>query len=201
MKEILHKVNRDRRWAIGAVAILTLVLAACFPHAAAHAAGLSALGLGGVGFAGSILDAQTLLSDAQAITATALSTNVFDQGLAGNQLSSGEPMCIQITVDVAAKLSAGNETYQFQIVQSANNDLSAADVLLETVTAFVTKAVLVKGYRLILPIPPALMNKRYLGLNYVTGGTGPTITVTAEIIPLKFAQNDLIYPKNFVITS
>lgn len=148
-----------------------------------------------------ITDAQSLLSDAQALAATGLSTNTLDNVIAGNKISTGEKMAVVITVDVAADLASGDETYQFQLIQSANANLSSADVLLETVAAFITKAVLVKGYRLVIPIPPGLVSKRYLGLNYVLGGTTPSITVTSSVIPLSFVQDEQVYPKNFIITS
>lgn len=148
-----------------------------------------------------ILDAQLLLSDAQALTATALSTNTIDNTIAGNNFSTGEKMAVCFTVDVAADFTTGDETYQFQLIQSANSNLSSADVLVETTVAYITASKLVKGYRLVIPVPPELITKRYFGVNYVLAGTTPLLTVTAELVPLIFAQAEHLYPKNFTITS
>ena len=60
-----------------------------------------------------MMDAQTLLSDAQALTATAVSTNSYDKGAAGNDIANGQPLGIEITVDVAADFTSANETYVF----------------------------------------------------------------------------------------
>lgn len=148
-----------------------------------------------------IQDAQTLLSDAQALTATAYSTNTYDSGAAGNKISVGEPLCVVITVDVAADATTGDETYQFALVQSANANLSSHDVLVATDTSFITRATLVAGYTLILPFPPGLKTKRYLGIRYVLGGTTPTLTVTASIVPLNQGIDaQTHYPKGYTIS-
>lgn len=192
----------DRRYSLlqqmQMVAVLCLLLVAFLTH---NAFAVGATGLVGVGFGGMITDAQCTLSDAQALTVTAYSTNTFDTLLAGNNIAAGEPLAIMFTVDVAAKLSDADETYQFGVIQSANANLSSEDVLIQTTTAFLTKAVLVAGYKFALPIPPHSKTKRYLGVKYTLGGTNPAVTVTSSIVPLAFVQNDIVYPKNFTISS
>lgn len=147
-----------------------------------------------------IQDAQTLLSDAQALTATAVSTNTYDTGAAGNEIIAGEPLCIVFTVDVAADTASGDETYQFQAIQSANANLSSQDVLVQTDTSFITRATLIAGYKLVLAIPPGLKTKRYLGARYVLGGTTPTLTVTAALVPLNMVEVQKSYPKGYTIS-
>lgn len=146
------------------------------------------------------LDSQLLLSDAQALTATAVSTNTIDTALATNEIGAGEPMAMVFTVDVAADATTGDETYQFQVIQSANANLSSQDVLVQSDTSFVTRATLVAGYKLVLPLPPGLKSKRYLGARYVLGGTTPTVTVTAVLQPLAMVQMDANYPDNITIS-
>lgn len=146
-----------------------------------------------------IQDAQTLLSDAQALTATAVSTNTYDTGAAANDIAAGEPLCIIFTIDVAADATTGDETYQFQAIQSANANLSSQDVLVQTDTSFITRATLVAGYKLVLPIPPGLKSKRYLGARYVLAGTTPTATVTAAIVPLNMVDMQKSYAKGYTI--
>ena len=148
------------------------------------------------------VDAQTLLSDAQALTATAVSTNTMDMGnvTPKNEVGTGEPIALVIGVDVAADATTADETYQFQLVQSANADLSAQDVLLQKDTAYITRATLVAGYQLVIPVPVDLVTKRYLGARYVLGGTTPSVTVTAMIVPLKNVRSGKLYAKGYVIS-
>ena len=146
------------------------------------------------------IDSQCLLSDAQALTASAYSTNTYDSGAAGNEIGAGEPLCAVITVDTAADTASGDETYQFSLVQSANANLSSHDVLVATDTSFITRAVLVAGYKLVIPLPPGMKSKRYLGIRYTLGGTTPSVTVTAEIQPQNMVQMNNVYPDGFTIS-
>lgn len=177
---------------LAAVAVVALLA----PH---NPNTLTAFGTGISGFAGMVIDSQCRLSSAQALTATGVSTNTYDSGAAGNAVGIGEPLCIAFTVDVAADHTTGDETVQFQVIQSANADLSSQDVLAQTDTSFLTATKLVAGYKLYLPIPPSLKSKRYLGARYVLGGTTPSITVTAEIQPLSMVQNDQTYASGYSV--
>lgn len=146
-----------------------------------------------------ILDAQTLLSDAQAITADAVSTNTYDCGATTPQRSigAGEPLAVVVTVDVAADSTTGDETYSFEVIQSANANLSSADVLIARTVA---AADLTAGAQVVIPIPPGAQTKQYLGLNYNVGGTTPTITCTAYILPQNFAPQIRSYADGFTIS-
>jgi len=146
------------------------------------------------------LDSQLLLSDAQALTATAVSTNTIDTALATNEIGTGEPMALVFVVDTAADTVSGDETYQFQLIQSANANLSSQDVLLQTDTAFITRSYLVAGAKVVIPIPAGMKTKRYLGARYVLGGTTPSVTVTAFIQPLNMVQMDNNYPDGITIS-
>ena len=145
----------------------------------------------------SIMDAQTLLWDSAALTASAVSTNTYDTGAAGNDISIGEPLALELTVDVAADHTTGNETYEFRVIQSANADLSSADVLCSRVISY---ADLTAGKRQVIPIPPGSITKRYLGADCVLAGTTPTITVTASIKPMSMIENQKHYPKGYTIS-
>lgn len=143
------------------------------------------------------LDAQTLLWDATALSADAESTNAYDLALTTNDPSKGEPLVAVITVDVAADYTTGNETYQFNVIQSANSNLSSPDVLLERVIA---AADLTAGSIHIMPIPQDAITKRYLGLQYDGGGTTPTITVTGWICPASMIHVWDPQPNGYTIT-
>ena len=147
-------------------------------------------------------DLATILSDSQALTATAYSTNAMDMGNSTpkNDVGSGEGLALVINVEVAADATTGDETYQFQLIQSANANLSSEDVILETTTAYITRATLVAGYQLTIPIPADLVTKRYIGAKYTLGGTTPTLTVSASIVPRKFLKTGRIYAKGYTVS-
>lgn len=144
-----------------------------------------------------MMDAQTLLSDAQALTATAVSTNSYDKGAAGNDIAAGEPLGIELTVDVAADITSGNETYVFSPCDDDNAALSSAAALYACTLA---AALLTAGAQFVLPIPKGLSTQRYLGLAYTLGGTTPTITVTASIKPLSLCEGRAVYADNVTIS-
>lgn len=145
-----------------------------------------------------INDAQALLWDAVALSADAVSTNTYDSGAAGNEIAQGEPLCLEITVDVAADSTTGNETYLFNVIQSENADLSSPDILIgRTILA----ADLIAGSKHVIPIPAGAKTKRYLGAAFDGGGTTPTITVTAFIRPLAQGRDgQKHYPKGYTIS-
>lgn len=133
------------------------------------------------------IDANLLLSDAQAVAATGFSTNTIDLSTMTPQrdVAVGEQLGVLITVDVAADAGTGDETYTFQFVQSANANLSSPDVLAQIAIA---RATLVAGYGFFLPIPWNQITKRYIGMQYTLGGTTPSITVTAFLQPACLAS-------------
>lgn len=128
------------------------------------------------------VDAQMLLSDAQALTATAFSTNTIDLASMTPQRDPGvgEPLEVNIQVDVAADFTTGDETYTFQFVQSANANLSSPDILVQEV---VLASALTAGAGFTIAIPQGRITKRYIGLQYTLAGTTPTVTVTAFVQP------------------
>lgn len=153
-----------------------------------------------------IMDQLLLLSDAQAFSATGLSTNTIDLGnvTPKRQIGDGEPMAVTIVVDVAADFTTGDETYAFQVVQSAADTLTTPTILAAEAyiaTGALISTLLVAGYSMVLPIPAGMPLQRYLGLNLVLAGNTPTITITAWLGPWKFtAVKPQTYAKGFTIT-
>lgn len=145
-----------------------------------------------------ICDALLLLSDAQAVTADAVSTNTIDLGASSpsREIGTGEPLVVLITVDVAADITTGDETYAFEVIQSANANLSSPTVVNRRV---LTAAQLAAGAIFAMPIPPGTPSARYLGMNYDVGGTTPTMTVTAQVVPQSFVDQIKPYAKNYVV--
>ena len=117
-----------------------------------------------------LLDQQALFSAAQAITATAASTNVIDTG---SNKDGDIPLLIQVVEGF------NNLTSLTVTVQTDDNSAfsSAADVLSMTIPL----ASLVLGYKSPVITLPMKM-ERYIRLNYTVTGTAPTTgKVTAGI--------------------
>lgn len=138
-----------------------------------------------------ILDAQTRLSDAQALTASAASTNYYDLG-SDRDIGSGEPLAVLVSVDVAADATSGDETYAFALVTDDNTSFSSADTIMAISPG---RAQLVAGSQWVIPIPYA--NERYIRLQNNLGGTTPSITITVDIVPMSMLDKKANYPSGF----
>ena len=148
------------------------------------------------------IDALLTVSDAQAITADAVSTNTIDLGnpTVKNRIGSGEPMAFLVTVDVSADGTTGDETYAFEVISSASANLSSPTVLNRRAFVAGQHTQLTAGTRLVLAVPSGTPTQRYLGLNYDVGGTTPTITVTAALMPLSMAEESITnYAKGYTV--
>tara|TARA_R110000824_G_scaffold264900_1_gene453753 strand:+ start:288 stop:713 length:426 start_codon:yes stop_codon:yes gene_type:complete len=139
-----------------------------------------------------IVDSKLELSNAQALTATAVSTNVLP--VSGN-IGPGEPMAVAVTVNVAADTTTGDETYQF-VLQTATDAAFTSAINLITTEAFAGSALL-KGKTFMVPV--GSNNLAYLRMSYVLGGTTPTITVDAHLQPQSMIDNKSDLPVNYVI--
>jgi len=149
-----------------------------------------------------ILDSQNQFSDAQAVTADAVGTNVIDLTKA-EVLAAGEPMCVLFTVDVAADQTTGDEDYTFDVevatdaAQTTGRQLIGRRVFESgTPVAPAQDAdLLVAGFQFIIPLPnlTAGETERYLGVRYDVAGTTPTITVTAFLQPMSMVQANRVF--------
>lgn len=141
------------------------------------------------------LDKQLQFSDAQAVTSTAASTNYIDFGVDGN-VGIGEPMAVVVIVDVALDDTTGDETYVISLEADDNSSFSsAATILSKTVTRGDAA-----GTKYVLPIPADTSAERYLQVKYTHGGTSPTGTYTAFLIPQSMIQNSVVYADGFTIS-
>lgn len=117
-----------------------------------------------------IKDAFLILSDKQAVTTTAVSTNTIDLSATTPQRNLGG-IALHLYTSVTETVTAsGAATVVFALIQSDNADLSSADVLYQT--AAIGKAALVAGAVPLLISLPYNITKRYIGVSY-TVATGP----------------------------
>jgi hypothetical protein len=154
------------------------------------------------------IDANLLFSDAQAVTADTVGTNVVDINVAAS-IGSGEPMAVVFVVDVAADQTTGDEDYTFEVEYATNAAQTTGRQLIGrrvfesgTPTAPAQDAdLLVAGYMFSIPIPPvsAAEDERYIGIRYDVTGTTPTITVTSYLVPMSFIPQMTAYPNGYTV--
>lgn len=122
-----------------------------------------------------LFDAKLLMSNQQAITATAASTDIIDRGDANDVGRAGDiPLCIQVTEDFDNLTSLAIE------LQTDSDSAFGSATTLFTVTVLL--ADLVAGYQIpVITLPQH--TERYLRANYTVVGTAPTTgKVTAGIV-------------------
>lgn len=112
-----------------------------------------------------IIDAQLELSDAQAVTASAASTNVIDLTATAPNLGQGsQDLYLQVICDTTADSSGDAATLDIALQDSANNS-SFANVLASVQLA---EASVTAGTTLfITKLPPNL--RRYIRVYYTVG--------------------------------
>ena len=157
-----------------------------------------------------ITDVFERLAASQAITATAVGTNVKDLTTDRN-IGSGEPMCVVFNIEVAAKVSATDEKYTFDVETCSDAAQTLARRLMGRRLFSATPTLpeeegtlLVAGFVFIIPLPSLALaeTERYLGLRCTTSGTTPTVTYTAYLQPLKMATLNIpaAYPRGYTFT-
>ena len=148
-----------------------------------------------------ITDALLQLADAQAVTASANSTNTIDLSVA-RDIGPGEPLEFDITVDQTVTAS-GSATVTFQVISSAAAALTSPTVLMQTDA--IGKAELTAGRRPIrLRVPPSILaaqpiGQRYLGV-YFAVGTGPLTAGKFTVNGVRDGQDvGKYYPSGFTV--
>lgn len=141
------------------------------------------------------LDSQLQFSDAQALTATAVSTNVVDLS-EDRDIGKGEPMAVVVSVGVAADYTTTDETYQFAIQTDDNEGFSSPTVI--TQTAAINGDELTAGTLVVIPL--GYTNERYLRINNVLAGTTPSVTIDAYLQPMSMIDGVTDYASGYSIT-
>lgn len=134
-----------------------------------------------------IIDKSLQVSDAQAVTASAASTDVIDTGVANRAIGTDTSLALSITVDESATAS-GAATVTFSLQDSADNS-TFADVV---ASAAIGKAALTAGKQPVLfKLPNGL--RRYLRV-YYTVATGPLTAGKFSAQIVMNGQNNVAYP-------
>lgn len=133
-----------------------------------------------------IFSKQEMFSEAQALTTTAASTNIIDLGAPGTVLGApvardqdvgkGRPIQIYAGLDVAA----GGTSPTISAALQADNDVAFGSATTIQTAPTITDGA--AGARIALFVLPEGVSERYIRINYTTGGTTPTHTVTAGVV-------------------
>lgn len=140
-----------------------------------------------------MLDNETTLSEEQAVTASAISTDVYDLGEGLGNLGAGQPLMFEtlVTADFATLTSL-----DIQIVAADDAALTTNPVVVESSGAVIA-ADLVSGYRF-----AGTLNlhekKRYIGFKYVVAGSDATTGAVTSFINLDVNSGD-VYPANYTV--
>jgi hypothetical protein len=126
-----------------------------------------------------ITDKFLRVSDAQAVTVTAVSTDSIDLGTA-RDMGEGRDLTMSFAVGTAF---AGGTSTKFEIIIADNAALTSNPVVVGSTDALLTAA-LTAGKLIPVTINPqvASLGKRYLGARYTVSGTNSAGTVTAELV-------------------
>lgn len=120
-----------------------------------------------------ILDNELTFSNAQAVTATAASTNVVDLGV-DRDIGIGEPVYLAVQVGTAF---AGLTSLTVELQTSDDNSTWSALYN----SGAIPVANLTAGAQPVRVVVPS-RTKRYLRVNYTVAGTGTAGTVTASLL-------------------
>jgi len=125
-----------------------------------------------------ITDKLLRVSEDQAVTSTAVSTNTVDLGTA-RDIGEGTPLYMNFAVTEAF---ANGTSITFEVITSASANLSTPTVIGSS-TAVVTAA-LTLGKNVVVRLNPDIGGKgqRYLGARYTVAGTMNAGKVTADIV-------------------
>lgn len=142
-----------------------------------------------------ITDALLRVSDAQALTTTAVSTNTIDLGTA-RDMGEGRELYFNFAMITA---TAGGTSVKFEVISSAAAALTSPTVIGSSDA--IVNASLTIGTNVAVRVNPALasLGQRYLGTRYTIVGTFTAGTVTADLVA-DVGDGKKFYASGFSVT-
>lgn len=132
------------------------------------------------------IDAQLELSNAQAITSSAKSTNEINMGTA--RWAKGTPMAAVFTVDKDFG-SGGSATMTLELhVKSTTNPSSGGTKVYDS--GAIAEATLVAGYRKVVPLGPDINGQFIEAYHTVASGPMTAGKISTVIVPLESVQTN-----------
>lgn len=146
-----------------------------------------------------ILDTQAEFSDSQAVTSTAISTNVMDLGATNTlkDLGAGEPVYLVVQTVVAATDTGSDATLTITLESDSTADLATSATVHFSSGALAFSAFSPAGTTLVAVRLPAGSYERYLGVRY-TVASGPLTAGQFDAFLVKDYGKFLSYANNYV---
>lgn len=126
-----------------------------------------------------ILDKQLEFSDSQAVTATAISTNVVDLGATNTVKDIGGPEAVYLIIQTDVAMT-GATSVAFSLESSSTANLATSPTA-HFSTAALAPAALPAGITVAAVPLPSGAYQRYLGVRYTVVGTATTGSFSAFI--------------------
>lgn len=150
-----------------------------------------------------LLDTQTKFSDSQALTATAISTNVLDLRNAATPTTVDEGMnnapevWFELHVITAAAGGDAAKTLTVTLESATDTGLSSGNVAHFTSAAILGSALTLGAVVVRVPLPSADY-KRYLGVRYTVSAGFTSFLLTAVLV--LGTQRNVTYPVGFAVS-
>lgn len=132
--------------------------------------GTSMLAAAGMCGAGILMDKGMEFSDAQAVTASAISTNVMDLGVS-HDFGVAADLFLVVQCDVTATDAGSDATLTISLESDSTADLATSATVHHTSAAIALASLVAGETLLVVPVPPGAY-ERYLGVRY-TVASGP----------------------------
>lgn len=151
-----------------------------------------------------ILDAENEFSDAQAVTSTAISSNVIDLGPVNHNttrdIGTGEETYLVVITQTAATDTGSDATLTVSLESDSTADLATSATVHYTTGALAFAAFSPAGTVLAMVRLPAGNYERYLGVRY-TVASGPLTAGNFDAFLTKDVQKYLSYANNAAIAA
>lgn len=138
------------------------------------------------------MDQNLVMSDAQAVTSTAVSTKSLDTTTALRNIGSGEPL--EVIVGVGTTFTAGGAATMTIALQDSADNSTFADVLVGPAIAVATMVAGYEAFRIRIPAT----TRRYIALNY-TVATGPMTAGALSAFVTPDRQDNVARPSGFTV--
>ena len=147
----------------------------------------------------SYIDAFNEFSDAQAVTSTAISTNVIDLGATNTlkDIGLGEPVYLVILTNTTCTDSGSDATVTFSLESDSTANLATSATVHWTTAALAFATYATAGTVVAaVALPVGKTYERYLGVRY-TVASGPLTAGAFDAFLVKDLQQFSAYAKNY----